>query len=157
MEAVVLITEANGSSIHYRKGEPCRPDLCRLLPLKSLFYEFHTITPIKSAINISIKTMLPPLALELHKSESRRRRFCILITFRFPEHLPVITDFFFSPLVVTGENVGGINSHLPFILGFVLARIENSVVASMELCEYTLVCTHKHMEPYRNHCCKMLF
>lgn len=72
MEAVVLITEANGSSIHYLK-ELCRPDLCMLLPLKSLFYEFHTITSIKSAINISIKTMPPPLALELHKSESRRR------------------------------------------------------------------------------------
>lgn len=39
------------------------------LPLKSLLYEFHTITSIKSAINTSIKTMLPPLALEFHKSE----------------------------------------------------------------------------------------
>jgi hypothetical protein len=39
------------------------------LPLKSWFYEFHTITSIKSAINVSIKTMSQPLALELYGSE----------------------------------------------------------------------------------------
>lgn len=38
---------------------------------------------------------------------------------KVPEYLPVITDFF--PLVVRGENLGAINSYLPFILGFVFA------------------------------------
>lgn len=39
------------------------------------------------------------------------------------EHLPVITDFF--PLGVRGENLGGINSYLPFILEFVFIWIES--------------------------------
>lgn len=63
------------------------------------------------------------------------------------EHLPVITDIF--PLVVRGENLGGTNSYLPFILGFVFIWAKSG---DFHVTVKMLVCTDKHMEPHKN-CC----